>query len=101
MGGFLAKPKTLVENTFVKGLVQNNEGENTWIGLTQLSDMVMDKKWFWGGHGDPLWRFNDWAPGEPAGNGRCGQLYDEDHYHWDDNDCDDERPFVCQLPVSG
>ena len=96
MGGFLAKPKTFVENTFVKGLLQNR---GAWIGLTQLSAIGHEKKWYWGDLSDPLEGFNDWATGEPNGSGGCGQLW-EGQRGWDDNDCDKEIPFVCQLPVS-
>jgi len=97
LNGFLAEPKTHLENIFLKGLVEDHNGGDAWLGAT---DMVTEGKWVWAHHGDALSEYTDWYPGEPSGTGDCAVLWDSHKHHWDDRGCGDKKSFVCQMPAS-
>ncbi|XP_078674665.1 uncharacterized protein LOC144912807 [Branchiostoma floridae x Branchiostoma belcheri] len=98
-GGRLAVIKTEAVFSFLVDLIQRVDGfKDYWFGL---NDMAVENRWTWS-DGTPLrgCGFTKWFPGEPnsfGGDQDCGSLWAARAFLWDDNDCDFETYFICQI----
>uniref|UniRef100_A0A8C6TCA9 C-type lectin domain-containing protein n=1 Tax=Neogobius melanostomus TaxID=47308 RepID=A0A8C6TCA9_9GOBI len=90
LGGNLATIHTSGEERFVKGIA---EGKTAWIGL---SDAQMNGFWFWI-NSSPL-KYTNWCPGEPNNDRsqHCVQINYSGNRCWDDVQCYESLPFVCE-----
>ena len=68
-------------------------GNKVWIGGT---DAASEGTWKWSSTGTPL-SYTNWASGQPynyKGNEDCVEVYSDGR--WNDNDCPNQREFVCE-----
>ena len=95
-GGDIVILETDAENRRVSDAFTEWNGRPFWLGLT---DEVTEDSWFWI-DGRPLGTFDAWNVGEP------NDLEGEDCAHgnwtgpriWNDIDCFDRYPSVCEFP---
>merc|ERR1719197_910454 len=90
-GGFVAEPRTLEENIYLKGIVYHSAQRDIWLGA---SDMLKEGSWHWstGGH----FTYSDWGMGQPnnaRGRQNCLML---NGYRWNDVSCNLRARFICQ-----
>ncbi|XP_078694695.1 uncharacterized protein LOC144923752 isoform X2 [Branchiostoma floridae x Branchiostoma belcheri] len=99
-GGHLADVRTeAIHNFLVRAVRAVQPGRDYWIGL---NDQEVEGRWVWSDgsrlrEGD----FANWAAGEPN-NGQiqnCGQLWAVRGFLWDDESCDQEDYFICQVSL--
>jgi hypothetical protein len=100
VGGHLAAPTSLVENAFLSQIAPDNR--EIWIGA---SDLLMEDVFVWV-TGEPF-VFDHWREGEPNDGGQNGENcaviegqnnIDGEGCEWDDRDCDDPFPYLCERP---
>ena len=100
-GMHLADVQSLGENAFVKGLLEEVNATDAWIGLT---DQAVESAWFWqlDQEGNQLLFIalqNGWQPGQPDNlpgpEADCGIL-DRATGLWFDQPCTEARGFVCE-----
>ena len=101
IGGFLAEPKSVTENQFIRDLLSQYHGGDVWLGATDIGG----HQWQWMHSGDALSGFTDWAPGQPD-NGisgsttqGCLHMWAWLSHQWDDDTCSVAKQFVCQMPI--
>ncbi len=89
------------ENAWIDGQREERltEGGETlgrsWIGL---SDRAEEGLFVWIDGREPT--YVNWSGDEPnnaSGNEDCGGMWDKGTGQWNDFNCDDEKPFICQL----
>ncbi|CAH1244651.1 PCSK9 [Branchiostoma lanceolatum] len=105
-GGRLADVRTeAVHDFLVRAARVVDPGRDYWIGL---NDQEVEGSWVWS-DGDPLGAgdFASWAAGEPnnreggqLGIQNCGQLWASRGFLWDDDSCDQEDYFLCQVSLA-
>ncbi|KAF0313070.1 Lectin BRA-3 [Amphibalanus amphitrite] len=92
-GADLAAIHHLEENSFIS---ETFSGKDAWIGL---NDRDHEDQFSWC-NGDPV-DFLYWARGQPDDlwfDQDCAHIdYDSSTGQWDDEDCDDEKHFVCKV----
>ncbi|CAL1591085.1 unnamed protein product [Knipowitschia caucasica] len=91
LGGSLAVVHDSATDEFLKRLAQ---GRRAWIGL---SDAQYNNVWLWS-NSDPL-RFTKFCRGEPnnkGGNEGCTEINFSSAKCWNDEKCENRRPFICQ-----
>merc|ERR1711963_710253 len=103
LGGRLAEPRSTAENYLVKGLVAHHNKGHAWLGAT---DLPMEGTWEWASDLTELGdggSFTDWKPGQPddSGNNEDCLEYEAGHGHWNDDNCDEKKPFVCVRIMMG
>ncbi len=96
-GGYLASLTDADENNYVAALAADHD--SVWLGG---HDRAEEGRFVWSS--GEAWQFTAWSRGEPN-NGTwwweeedCVELAPEDR-EWNDLDCAEERPFVCEIPV--
>ena len=97
---FLAEPTTHSQNLFVVGLVEDAGAGEVWIGG---SDLVHEGRWLWMNSDQNINSgYTNWEPGQPDNwkEGHCMRLWADHAHHWDDFNCSEKYPFVCQSPLS-
>jgi len=62
-----------------------------WIGGIEV-----DGQWRWKGMKYVDITVADWAVKQPSGNGNCLQLFGEDNYQWNDQNCSLPFYFLCE-----
>ena len=65
-----------------------------WNGLQK-----QDSGWTW--LNGENFSYEDFAPGQPDGNGECGNMFGNEAqsaYQWSDSDCMDLNYFMCESP---
>ncbi|XP_062587631.1 perlucin-like protein [Saccostrea cucullata] len=88
------------ENQFLRTHVNlYGNGADFWVGAT---DAMVEGGWRWMPGFDPI-GYDDWYPGQPNDdyNQDCMQLCHEFHYHWDDDHCEESKPFICEKSIPG
>ncbi|XP_046375003.2 perlucin-like [Haliotis rufescens] len=100
IGSHLAYVETDSEQTFVEGYLKREDStittDGVWIGgLTYLTE----KEWQWGFQNTRI-ASTFWAPEDPNNDGGsqwCLMLYKKGDFRWDDNECDENEFFLCEL----
>ena len=100
MGAWLAEPKTDQQNVEVKGLVLRNGGGQTWLGA---SDLQQEGRFVWAHSEGEVTGFTDWDCDQPddLGGQDCVHMDARQDYRWDDDNCNDKKHYICQMPTSG
>ncbi|MEZ4337207.1 MAG: C-type lectin domain-containing protein [Sandaracinaceae bacterium] len=97
VGYSLVAVEDAAEDAFVYGELASRGFADTWVGL---NDLVTEMSWVWGS-GPPV-GYTHWDSGEPNDGGSsgedCGVIMTRAgrESEWDDRDCADERPYVCE-----
>jgi len=99
MGAHLAEIYNYADNMYIKGVAVDKGAHEIWLGA---DDMIIETKWFWAS-GQPVDEFTDWAPGQPdthsSQDENCMEL-NVRLGHWNDDECYNKQPFICQKPVT-
>jgi cysteine-rich repeat protein len=90
----LAKVASAAENAALLTLVEDaGSWPDIWIGLSDPED---DGIFTW--MDDTVADYNDWCCGEPSSaEPNCVELYSANDYHWNDRNCGENFPFVCEV----
>ncbi len=97
VGYALVAVEDATEDAFVYGQLASRGFADTWVGL---NDLVTEMTWVWNG-GVPV-VYTHWDSGEPNDGGSsgedCGVIMTRSgrESEWDDRDCGDARPYVCE-----
>ncbi|XP_078701950.1 uncharacterized protein LOC144927955 [Branchiostoma floridae x Branchiostoma belcheri] len=87
------------ENDFVWKLAGDRD---VWIGLQDISNPDRDiGVWQWS-DGTNMTRkmYKNWYPGAPNGGGEsCAQFWEGGAGTWEDTECREEYPFICELDI--
>ena len=95
LGGYLAEIQSKAENDYILKIMSEHRGA-AWLGA---HDLITEGKWFWATSRKPVSDFTFWKPGEPnnfEGREDCMQI---DGGTWNDQDCGDHSPSICQTPI--
>ncbi|XP_053190294.1 ladderlectin-like [Scomber japonicus] len=77
------------EHDFLYSLAKQTNQGIVWIGG---SDAVKTSTWLWS-DGSIFGGYTNWGSGEPNGSQeRCMEMNSQG---WNDQNCDDSRPFIC------
>ncbi|CAH1249488.1 CLEC10A [Branchiostoma lanceolatum] len=97
-----ARPVTITsqdENEFVWKLVGDRDA---WIGLQDISHPDRDVGvWQWS-DGTNITRkmYKNWYPGAPNGGGEsCAMFWEGGAGTWEDEECREEYPFICEMDI--
>ncbi|XP_042362729.1 lactose-binding lectin l-2-like [Plectropomus leopardus] len=95
-GTNLVSIHSLDEHNFVKALIKHFDSAQgwTWIGL---SDIHKEGRWMWS-DGSAV-NFTLWGAGQPdnaGGNEHCGHKNIGSELKWNDHQCSQTFPFVCE-----
>ncbi|XP_062620924.1 perlucin-like [Saccostrea cucullata] len=92
-GGHLAHIMDRDTNAFIVSLLQKSHSSSFWIGG---SDWTIEGTWVW----EPIglkFNFTNFAHGRPNNmNGENCLSIRLANRQWDDDDCDEHRPYVCE-----
>ena len=74
-----------------------------WIGLYTGGDANNAALYKWVSNGQSP-KFSDWSEGQPNNYGgvrfeRCGELWGDHDYKWNNSACGMECPFICEIPL--
>nr|XP_022310810.1 secretory phospholipase A2 receptor-like isoform X2 [Crassostrea virginica] len=86
----IANPR---ENVFVRDLLKGNDG---WLGGSLRRE---DRTWGWTGS-SLAWNYTNWRTSKPDGGEDCLMMYPDDGT-WNDLECTDFLPFVCEKITAG
>merc|ERR1712071_25184 len=95
IGGFLARPKSTIDNEFLKRKLRAHKsglGWGVWFGLHKF-----DNHWRYP-DGTKAW-FTNWAPGEPNdefNSEKCVEMCQRFNWKWNDVPCRVKRSYICQ-----
>ena len=91
-GMTLAKPSNREQHA--RMIMKSSSRPDFWIGA---HDFEHEGNWLWADHTHI--DFTNWRWGQPDGeeNQNCVQVNNEQMGKWEDADCDDRNPYVCQL----
>ncbi|XP_022333991.1 perlucin-like protein [Crassostrea virginica] len=96
-GAYLAHITEPGENDFVVSVMQQTHSSSFWIGG---SDWTIEGTWVWEPLGVKM-NYTNFSPGKPNNyNGEnCLSIRNYDH-KWDDDDCDEQRRYICERSQS-
>ncbi|MCB9596361.1 MAG: C-type lectin domain-containing protein [Sandaracinaceae bacterium] len=100
LGYSLVVIEDTAEDAFVYGQLATRGFSDTWIGI---NDLVTEDRFVWL-TSTPV-GYTHWDSGEPNDGGSrgedCGVIMTVSgrESEWDDRDCGDERPYVCEAPA--
>uniref|UniRef100_A0A3B3D6F8 C-type lectin domain-containing protein n=1 Tax=Oryzias melastigma TaxID=30732 RepID=A0A3B3D6F8_ORYME len=66
-----------------------------WMGL---NDEIVEGVWEWS-DGSPFIEYLLWGQGQPdnwQGNEHCGEVVGYNNGHWNDENCDSKRRYICK-----
>merc|ERR1712179_698164 len=88
------------EDNFVRDLIRrDNDAKNrdNWMGLT---DIDKRRGWVWAATQSSL-GYSNWREGRPSSSGRCAFYSYYYNGQWYNDDCYDQRSFVCEYSLFG
>ena len=90
MAGDLVIIDNLEENTLVKSKLPSPASISYFHGLTKSSG-----SWRW--MDGSTASYTDWAGAQPDNTGGCGVFWDLSSYTWDDQWCNNNNKYVCEI----
>jgi len=88
------------EDNFVRDLIRrDNDAKNrdNWMGLT---DIDKRRGWVWAATQSSL-GYSNWREGRPSSSGKCAFYSYYYNGQWYNDDCYDQRSFVCEYSLFG
>ncbi|XP_071098201.1 C-type lectin domain family 4 member M-like isoform X2 [Haliotis cracherodii] len=93
--GHLIRPDTASKKDKLGELLNQFSFEASWIGA-RYEDGA--KEWQWLDNNTIT--SPPWFPGEPSGDGSCIDLLRHQQYKWNDESCDTEAYYVCEIRLN-
>jgi len=102
-GVTLARPDSVSQNQFLVSQMKKKPGHNWWF---DLNDRRSEGFMRFSNGAKPSFNTWPWASGEPNdymgwlyGGEDCVMYTEDSYYKWNDEDCDDEARYVCQVAL--